>query len=396
MSRRTISLISSNDILFYWVKKETEPFFIVHDFIDYISELKLFTAEESDCVFLDADSIPLLYLRILYRLYCSHSIPTVIVYKRKYLPLEVKRIFSEALFINGAHEKGKVLVRIMNFLEEIHAAHKEHFLIESQYSIERTSTFSPFLHVNSADTNSIDGAFDIFSGSSPKMQEFRRLVTEAAGNENIVLLTGESGTGKSYTAQYIHQHSVRGSRSMQFVNVADIVPTLAESEFFGVEKGAYTSAVVKQGLFEAAEQSTLFLDEIGELSPDLQTKLLDVIETKSFKRVGSTVRRNFDTRLIFATNADLQRKIQRGLFRKDLFYRIAVLTIEVPPLREHMEDIPLLAQTFVKTRNIASSAMEKLSSYSWPGNIRELKNVLYRADAFCHGEEIRADDISFY
>lgn len=406
MSRGIISLVSNNELIFFRIQKETASCFTVVEIKDYQTELTRFSSEESDCLFLDADMIPQLYLKIFCRLAASHSIPTVIVFRKKRLSLNEKKLFPNSLFIDMLHDNGIVLEKLTAFLEKCSyniSSHSEQNDIamqieegnQVQYAFERTYGFSPFLHVNSTERKYGNDKYDIFSGVSPKMREFKRLVTEAAESEKIVLLTGESGTGKSFTAQYIHRHSVRASRKMQFINVSDIVPSLAESELFGVEKGAYTSAVVKPGIFEAAEGSTLFLDEIGDLSYELQSKLLDVIETRTFMKVGSVNRKSFDARLIFATNADLNRKIQRNQFRKDLFYRIAVLTIEVPPLREHIEDLPLLAKNFVSKRIISMPALEKLCSYSWPGNIRELKNVLYRADAFCSGEEIRADDIMF-
>lgn len=406
MSRGIISLISNNELFFFWIQKETASCFTVVEIKDYQTELTRFSSEESDCLFLDADMIPQLYLKIFCRLASSHSIPTVIVFRKKRLSLNEMNLFPDSLFIDMLQDSGIVLAKLSGFLKDCpygisnNSEQKENAEQSEQknrvlYTFERTNSFSPFLHVNSAEKKYGKETYDIFSGDSTKMKEFKRLVTEAAASEKIVLITGESGTGKSFTAQYIHRHSLRASRKMQFMNVSDLVPSLAESELFGVEKGAYTSAVVKPGIFEAAEGSTLFLDEIAELPYELQSKLLDVIETKTFMKVGSVNRKSFDARLIFATNADMNRKIQRGQFRKDLYYRIAVLTIEVPSLREHIEDIPLLARNFVNKRIITPSAVDKLCSYSWPGNIRELKNVLYRADAFCSGEEIRAEDITF-
>ncbi len=394
MSRRKISLVSNDELLLSWLREETGSLFTVAPVYDFRSEVKRFSSQDSVCVFLDADTIPELYLKILYRLMEGNSVPTVLICRKNNLSSFVNNLYPKSLCVNMITDKGFVLAKLNEYLKDVNKSEPEQKVF-IKYSFNHTSSISPFLHVNTPDKEYSSGPFDIFCGSSPKMKEFKRLVTEAAGNENIVLLTGESGTGKSFTAQYIHEHSVRSKREMRYINVADIVPSLAESELFGVEKGAYTSAVVKSGIFEAAEGSTLFLDEIGELSYELQSKLLDVIETKTFMKVGSVSRKAFDTRLIFATNTDINRKISRSQFRRDLYYRIAVLTIEVPPLREHMEDLPLLAKNFVTRRMITSSALDKLCSHSWPGNIRELKNVLYRADAFCSGEEIRADDITF-
>ena len=355
-----------------WVKKEIGAYCKINVIKNFRSELELFSAQHSNCVLLDADYIPELYLKILNRLTEKYSIPVVILYRKKRISEKLKYYLNNCRFIN--------IIDGLNRLSEILA---ECFADDTaEYIIRRKEI--PSLSVES------------FDEESQKMKQFKNLVSRAAQSEYIVLLTGESGVGKTYTAEYIHNHSVRKEKEMQYLNVADIAPSLAESELFGVEKGAYTNAVVKPGIFEVSEGSSLLLDEIGELPVHLQTKLLDVIETKSFRKVGSFSRRYFDTRLIFATNADLQKKMAHGQFRRDLFYRISVLPIEVPPLREHIEDMPVFVKKFLPFRNLTNSALDKLCSYAWPGNIRELKNVLNRAEAFCCGEVIHADDILFY
>ena len=240
-------------------------------------------------------------------------------------------------------------------------------------------------------------SFDIFSGSSPLMKKFREQVMKAARSDDIVLLLGESGSGKSYTARYIHDHSKRRNNPFCQRNVAELTPTLAESQLFGTERGAFTGAVEKEGLFAAANDGTLFLDEIGELALTLQSKLLNVIESRTYRRVGSTNEESFTARLIFATNVDLKKSVSKHTFRKDLFYRIAVLIVKVPSLREHSEDIPYLANKFVTQRgkHLSEPALQKLCAYKWPGNIRELHNILSRACTFCTSTEILSEDIVF-
>ena len=220
----------------------------------------------------------------------------------------------------------------------------------------------------------------------------RRVLDQAqqvAGTTSTVLLLGETGTGKELFAAYIHQLSDRRTRAMVRVNCAAIPDTLVESELFGREKGAFTGAVARQaGRFELADHSTIFLDEIGDLSLDVQVKLLRVLEERQIERLGSSAPIRLDTRIIAATHRDLEQRAAEGAFREDLFYRINVFPIQVPPLRERVEDIPLLiwrfvnefAQVFHKPIDtIPGETIAALQRYSWPGNIRELRNVVERA-----------------
>ena len=212
---------------------------------------------------------------------------------------------------------------------------------------------------------------------------------QVAKTDSTVLILGETGTGKELTARAIHSMSSRKARPLVTVNCASLPPTLIESELFGRERGAYTGALTKMiGRFEIADGSTLFLDEIGELPLELQSKLLRVLEEGNFERLGSTKTLRVDVRIMAATNLDLEQAVKKGNFRNDLFYRLNVFPIVVPPLRERAEDIPLLVWSFVrefqkkmgkKVENISKKAMEGLQSYSWPGNVRELRNVIERA-----------------
>ncbi|MCG6922439.1 MAG: sigma 54-interacting transcriptional regulator [Acidobacteria bacterium] len=233
------------------------------------------------------------------------------------------------------------------------------------------------------------------NGDSPAIRAVLAQVEKVATTEASVLLLGETGTGKELLAQRIHDLSPRSGRPLIKVNCAALPPTLMESELFGREKGAYTGAVSREaGRFELADGSTLFLDEVGELSLDLQTKLLRVLQEGEYERVGSPRTRKVDVRIVAATNRDLAEAVREGDFRKDLFYRLNVFPIQVPPLRERREDIPLLVWAFVEELGrstgrtidrISQGAMERLQGYAWPGNVRELRNVVERSMILSHG-----------
>jgi formate hydrogenlyase transcriptional activator len=223
-------------------------------------------------------------------------------------------------------------------------------------------------------------------GQSAALQQVLKRIDQVAPTDAMVLITGETGTGKELIAEAIHHQSKRKGRLLVKVNCASLPAALMESELFGREKGAYTGALAKQiGRFELADHSTLFLDEITELPLDVQSKLLRVLQNGEFERLGSPRTIRVDVRLIAATNRDIATEVQRGTFRKDLYYRLNVFPIEVPPLRERPDDIPLLVEAFVREfsgkmgkriRTIPKSSMEALQRYQWPGNIRELRNVI--------------------
>ena len=215
---------------------------------------------------------------------------------------------------------------------------------------------------------------------------------------STVLLLGETGVGKELFAQAIHEMSPQSQRPMIRVSCAAIPSTLIESELFGHERGAFTGAVMRQiGRFEAANQSTLFLDEIGELSPEVQVKLLRVLQERVIERLGSTQPIKVNVRIVAATNRDLERGVADGSFREDLFYRLNVFPITIPPLRERVEDIPALAWTFINEiskslgrtiDSIASESMRQMQRYPWPGNVRELRNVIERAVILATGTRL--------
>jgi DNA-binding NtrC family response regulator len=241
-------------------------------------------------------------------------------------------------------------------------------------------------------------------GESPAILEVFAILERVADTPTTVLITGESGTGKELVARALHENSSRRDRPFIKVNCAAIPKDLMESELFGHEKGAFTSAVSgKPGRFELASGGTLFLDEIGEIPPEMQVKLLRVLQESEFERVGGIKTIQVDVRLIAATNRDLKKEIATGSFREDLFYRLNVVPIALPALRERRSDIPLLVHYFIQKFNARlkkgvegahPEAMDRLTSYGWPGNIRELENVIERAMIFVDGSRIRLEDLA--
>lgn len=239
---------------------------------------------------------------------------------------------------------------------------------------------------------------------SQKMKEILSMVKRIAPSDASVLIQGESGTGKELIAKAIHSASDKKDKSFIAFNVAALSENLVESELFGYEKGAFTGADKRKiGKFEQADGGTLFIDEIGDISPKIQVKLLRVLQEKKFERVGGIVPVNVDVRIITATNRDLEKSIKEGLFREDLFYRINVVSINIPPLRERKEDIPILVKHFqqkysIKDQknisDISKNALSKLIRYDFPGNIRELENIIERAVLLTRSDVIESDDIS--
>ena len=245
--------------------------------------------------------------------------------------------------------------------------------------------------------------FDQLVGQHPLMQQLYQLIGAVARNPLTVLIVGESGTGKELVARAIHRHGPRRDEPFVPVNVAAISETLIESELFGHEKGAFTGAVSRKlGKFELAHRGTLFLDEIATLRVDLQAKILRVLQEREVERVGGTRRIPIDVRVIAATNADVRRAIQTGSLREDLYYRLNVVQIAVPPLRDRREDIPLLVEHFVRRSNhllhkrvtaVSAAALDVLRAYGWPGNVRELQNVVERAVALVDRPVIEVNDV---
>jgi DNA-binding NtrC family response regulator len=242
------------------------------------------------------------------------------------------------------------------------------------------------------------GLKDLISNAST-MVHVRDLIRQAAPSDVTVLIRGESGTGKELVAKALHYASSRNGKPFVDVNCAALTETLVESELFGHERGAFTGANSRRrGKFEQAHGGTLFLDEIGDMSPTTQAKMLRVLQERSFQRIGGEEKINVDVRVVCATNHNLEEAIKQGAFRMDLFYRINMIVIEVPPLRHRLSDVPELARHFVaranrsgqcRAREISDAAFEALCGYNWPGNVRELQNAIERAVTICNEEQIQ-------
>ena len=240
-------------------------------------------------------------------------------------------------------------------------------------------------------------------GVSPRMREVYQFVSKVAPSDSTVLIRGESGTGKELVARAIHRNSPRAGMPFLAINCAALTETLLESELFGHEKGAFTGAYAqKRGKLELADRGTVFLDEVGEMPPACQARLLRLIQEREFERVGGTRRIRTDIRLIAATNRDLEAALERGAFRKDLYYRLNVVSLTMPPLRERREDIPLLASHFVakhgkrarrRVAGIAREALECMKAHDWPGNVRDLENAIERAVVLGSTDLILAEDL---
>ncbi len=241
-------------------------------------------------------------------------------------------------------------------------------------------------------------------GTSAAMKSVYDAILQVAPSRASVLITGESGTGKELVAAAIHEHSPRSAKPFVKLHCAALAETLLESELFGHERGSFTGAVARRdGRFQQADGGTLFLDEIGEISPSIQIKLLRFLQEHEFERVGGNQTIKVDVRVVTATNRDLLQRVKEGKFREDLYYRLNVISIEVPPLRARPSDIPLLASHFLAryakengkpVHGFTDAALERLVHYGWPGNVRELENAVERAVVVCRGEQVRPEDLS--
>jgi two-component system response regulator HydG len=240
-------------------------------------------------------------------------------------------------------------------------------------------------------------------GNSLPIRQLLDMVRQVAPSLATVLLQGESGTGKELVARAIHSYSTRAQKPFIALNCAALPESLLEAELFGHEKGSFTGATARrQGRFELADHGTLFLDELGEMSPQVQVKLLRVLQEGEFERVGGTQTLKVDTRIVAATNKDLKAEVEAGRFREDLYYRLNVITIQLPPLRDRKDDIPLLAQHFLtlyaqknakKINGISRDALTAMLGWRWPGNVRELENAMERAVVLCRGDMVVVEDL---
>ena len=269
-----------------------------------------------------------------------------------------------------------------------------------QTSIEKTELYRQELSYY----RSLENDAETFIGSGPSMEAIKQTISHVALVDATVLLLGETGVGKEVIAREIHRRSHRRNGPYIKVNCAAIPASLIESELFGYEKGAFTgsSGQRKMGLFEMADGGTLLLDEIGEFPMELQAKLLRVLQEREFTRVGGTANVRCDLRVLASTNRDLAEEVKRGAFRKDLYYRLFVIPIVVPPLRDRVEDIPILASHFMEEFNVSYNARKRLDEgalvalcgYDWPGNVRELQNVIERLSVITQADRITKDDVS--
>jgi DNA-binding NtrC family response regulator len=249
-----------------------------------------------------------------------------------------------------------------------------------------------------------DFGFDNLIGSGPAMRRVFEMIQKVAETDLTVLIRGASGTGKELVAQALHQHSPRKSQPFVAVNCAAISRELVESELFGHEKGAFTGADARRaGRFEAADGGTVFLDEIGDMAPETQAKVLRVLQERSLERVGGTQPIEVDVRVVAATHRDLETEVKNGRFREDLYYRLKVVELDLPPLRERNEDLPALAERFLEQvaerlgrdrKRLSDQALARLIRHSWPGNVRELRNVIEQAAVLAAGEAIEEADLN--
>ncbi|MCL6478634.1 MAG: sigma 54-interacting transcriptional regulator [Peptococcaceae bacterium] len=316
---------------------------------------------------------------------------------------------SKILIVNGlpvTHAgKTKGVILIIQDAAEIDAA--KHYIKSEGDPQNVSGAVQQDLNDELFKLNGTKYTIESIIGKSTAMTELKRLALQAATSSSTVLISGESGTGKELLAQAIHNASSRSKRPFVKVNCAAIPAELAEAELFGYEGGAFTGALRhgKPGKFELADGGTIFLDEIGDMPLPLQSKLLRVIQEKEVERVGGIKTKEVDVRILAATNKNLLQRVKEGLFRNDLFYRLKVLVLTVPPLREHIEDIPLLVDFFLskfskelgkQINGVTDEVMEFLLNYHWPGNIRELENMIERAVIYNRNGLIRMDDLGIY
>ncbi|MBN1960155.1 MAG: sigma-54-dependent Fis family transcriptional regulator [Deltaproteobacteria bacterium] len=276
---------------------------------------------------------------------------------------------------------------------------------ELKLSVRKAASVHSITQTHLVDSGDSGGRYQII-GESSRMREIYGVIEKVAATPSTVLITGESGTGKELVASALHDNSLRKGKPFIKVNCAAIPKDLMESEFFGYERGAFTGAISsKPGRFELADSGTLFLDEIAEIPTAMQVKLLRALQESEFERVGGIRSIKVDVRVIAATNRDLVKQIEDGSFREDLYYRLNVVPIALPPLRERKEDIPYLTQAFIEKYNkrlnknvngISEEALQRLSLYSWPGNIRELENVIERTLLFCESSKIEIKELPDY
>ncbi len=359
--------------------------YLVFDFADGKAALQFLTDHRADILITDLRMQPIDGLQVLQQAKkIQPDLEVLLISAYGTIDEAVRAMRYGAVdFLTKPFSKEEFLLRVNNVARNIFR----------KKQIENLQAENAYLH------QEVSGQFGRIVGQSPAMRQIFRLIETIAAENTPVLIQGESGTGKELIARAIHQQSPRKNRPFIKVNCGALNDNLLESELFGHEKGSFTGAIrQRKGRFELADGGTLFLDEIGDVSPALQVKLLRVLQEKEFERVGGETTLHVNVRIIAATNRNLEEQIARGHFREDLYYRLNVIPVNIPPLRQRKEDIPLLVEYFLrelnKRRHIVKrfepQANEILKAYNWPGNIRELQNVLERLHIICPEKTIPA------
>jgi Nif-specific regulatory protein len=312
------------------------------------------------------------------------------------VPLRIREKLIGAIYVDSRTSIGRFTQESLEFLSA--------FANLAAIALENVRLYENLQAENKQLRNEVQRmySFEGIVGKSKAIREVLSLVTRVVDTDISVLILGESGTGKELIARAIHYNGRRKAKPFVAVNCAAIPETLLESELFGHKKGSFTGAVAdKKGLFESANEGTIFLDEIADISPAMQAKILRVLQEREIRRVGDNDSHRIDVRVTSATNKDMMKEVKEGRFREDLYYRLNVLPIHIPPLRERRDDIPLLAEYFLRRAcalhgrgitSISASAMEKLLGYPWPGNARELENTIERATVLAQHSEILPED----
>ncbi|MCA9293655.1 MAG: sigma-54-dependent Fis family transcriptional regulator [Phycisphaerales bacterium] len=327
----------------------------------------------------------------------DEDLPIVLMTAYGTVETAVQAIKSGAFdYITKPFEGDELVIAVKRAIEH-QALKKENAILRA----ERTPVSANRSTVPAANTGPERTGLDRLLGESAAMRELKARLRAVAASQGTVLISGESGTGKEVVARALHDMSARGASPFLAVNCAAMSESLLESELFGHERGAFTGAEqLRKGRFELSDGGTLLLDEISEVKPQIQAKLLRVLQERAFERVGSSRTMGIDVRVIATTNRDLAHEVAVGGFRQDLFYRLNVLPLRLPPLRDRIEDVAQLAPHFVREiaaregrsiRRVSAEAVELMMAYAWPGNVRELQNLCERAVVLCQGEEIDAD-----
>ncbi|MBI5019948.1 MAG: sigma-54-dependent Fis family transcriptional regulator [Ignavibacteriales bacterium] len=356
--------------------------YIVETVVDGVEAINILQAKRFDLVLLDISMPKVSGIEVLHFIKNNYPATEVIMLTG----VDDLKVAVDCMKEGAFHYLTKPF--LVDELTQVIERAIEHRILKNENKIMRS------------EINRIGGSSELI-GASQAFKSVISIADKVAPTDSGVLIQGSSGTGKELVADYIHKHSLRSGMPLVAINCAAIPDTLLESELFGHEKGAFTDArSQKQGLIELADGGTLFLDEVGDISSIIQPKLLRFVQTGEFRRIGGNTTLRADVRIISATNKDLREEVKQSRFREDLLYRLNVITITIPPLRERKEDIPLLVTNFFnkklrgkKTKWLSGKALDVLCKYDWPGNVRELENVLESAVILSNGDEIEPGDL---